>query len=238
MEETNNNPDKPGSKDFLNLFEDLSHNQNRETPIKCNIPNNPNQLSDPQVDESVTQEYFNRQYPEYKNKDNIIPPSKFSFPSKNANNDHENEKEKVLDFIEKLKVDGKYKKYFKNFSMCNWLQGYILVSGCEIQTVEYTFTKLKKYSFQCSPSMCEVKAISQADCLQIITVVDINLKRLKLLVTKEEENKMDYSKADIKSIVHDYYFDIGDVLLVNLEKARLLHDDTLTICLKSIEILN
>ena len=155
-----------------------------------------------------------------------------------------NEKGKYLQNMNSLINDYNNHKHYvsllRNYNLFKWLKSYELLFGNEIHSVELVMNQFKKnYSFQCNVSLCEVKEIDIIDCVQIISVIDANLNKKKLILTKgfKENEKVDFSKKedDIGEIIDDYFLRKGDVILCKIQGKNEMIKDYVKLNIKEIK---
>ena len=220
--------------DFLTLIDKCS-NQLTKGKSQQNNPNPNNDLND------FTQQYFNARYPDIVDRNKVSPPSEFSFPSKSVKmTDKPPEKdsfENILKIIEVFKNNEKYKYKLRNINLFKWLKAYSIISETEIQNIDYALNKLKSHSFQSNSLICEVKDVCVVDCIQVLTVVDINLRSGKLILIKDEAESIKSSNEDLRLIINDYHFNIGDILLCRLKNKEQLEGEYFMMNLREIQIL-
>ncbi|MCQ2816106.1 MAG: hypothetical protein MJ252_02460 [archaeon] len=145
--------------------------------------------------------------------------------------------ERIFKYIEDYRVNQKFKFDISNLTFFNWLKAFSLVTNSEVQNVDYALKRLKDFSFNSRVSVCEVKEICLIDCIQVLTVVDINLKCLKLVVIKDEEENIKYENENLSLIINDYHFREGNMLICKLTDKALIDKDFYKISLREVQVI-
>lgn len=235
-----NNQGNIVDQDFLNLYEQMSNNLTPRNNSEKEY-NNPFQQQNLEQD-NWQQEVFRRNYPNYASKINVIPPPEFSLPSRletqKVNQPDPADFDKIRSSLDIIAEDKKIKSECSDLNLLNWLRSHSIVSGNYVQNVDYILTKLKDYSLKSKSTICEVKKIDVVDCCQILTVVDIFKKAIKLILIKDEQEILKNSNENLKLIINDYFFKKGDILLCNLQNKEIQENQYIILNLKEVQILN
>ena len=226
------------------LFNYLQEFSNTLTKIKNNQETVQNQYNNNMLTD-YNQNLFKERYPDYANQDIFSEPPVLSYPSESGiveiqNKDNEKSLGKILEFIEKHKVNEKYKKILDQLNIFKWMKSYSIFSGNEIQSVDLTLNKLKEFSIDSeqSSTLCEVKDICVVDCIQVLTVIDAKLNYAKLILIKDEKENIKNSNENLNLIINDYFFKVGDILIFNLKNKEKVKNQYFKLNLKEITIMS
>ena len=177
--------------------------QNIYTPIKNNNNNN----------------FFNSNNNDIFKSNNI---NNNFFLSNNINND----KDYIINIIEKNNEHQFYLNLIKNINLFKWLYAYNILSNNEIHNISFVLNKIKNnYSFECNNTIAEVKEIIINDCIQILNIIDINLNKKKLILISEDK------------IIDDNFLNIGDIIIFNINMIYQDDNDFYKINIKQIQKL-
>lgn len=182
--------------------------------------------------ENFTEDFVKEQYPAYF-QDNFITPNEFTLTKKGTDENSKNV-DKINLLIEKNNTLQKTKFQLKNYNLFKWLNAYSQLYNTEVQSIDLAFSNLKKYSFNSNLALCEVKRITIIDCIQIISVIDITLKKKNIILTKYDYTNNN-SNENINNIINDYFLKVGDLFLCKFSGKNEPEKDYIKINIREIQ---
>lgn len=188
----------------------------------------------PRPYENFTEELMKEQYPRYF-QSNFLTPNEFTLTNQ-GKDDNSKAINKINSLIDKYNAKKKEEFQLKSFNLFKWLKAYSLLTNTEVQNIELALSKLKNYTYTSPSTLCEVKSITIIDCIQVISVVDVTLKRKNLILYKNEYKQN--SNENLNSIINDYFLKVGDLFLCRLNGREEPEKDYIKVNIREIEKLN
>lgn len=216
---------------IMKLSEQAKSNVTQEE--KKMISENNTQVK-PKPYENFTEELMKEQYPRYF-QSTFLTPNEFTLTNQ-GKDDNSKWMNRINQFIDKYNARKKEEFQLKSYNLLKWLKAYSLLTNTEVQNIELAFSKLKNYTFTSPTTLCEVKSITIIDCIQIISVVDVTLKKKNLILYKNEYKAN--SNENLNSIINDYFLKVGDLFLCRLNGREEPEKDYIKVNVREIEKLN
>lgn len=140
-------------------------------------------------------------------------------------------KDVILGLIDKYNDNLKYRIQLKNLNFFKWIKCYSIITNSQVRNIDLALGKLKSFSFDSKNTLCEIKEVSIIDCIQILDVIDINLKKKKIILTKNEN----FSSDNVDNIINDYFFKTGDIIFCSFKNKEENEKNFIRMCLKEIQ---
>lgn len=230
---TNENKNSFKNDVLSKMLLEFSERSHLVTPLQVNDKfDNKNSLNEKKAYDNFTEDFVKEQYPTYF-QGNFITPNEFTLTKKASNENLKNDN-KVSLLIEKNNNLQKAKFLLKKYNLFKWLNAYTQLYNTEIQNIDLAFSNLKKYSFNSNLTLCEVKRVTIIDCIQIISVVDITLKKKNIILTKYDYSNTN-SSENINSIINDYFLKVGDLFLCKFSGKNEPEKDYIKVNIREIQ---
>ena len=197
--------------DMINSFNQNNENSKLENDKNENINLDFNLINNKKIQDKINIENILREeYPQYFMKE-FKTPIEFKYSKnplqENANKNNENI---ILDLLNKYQANFNYNELIKKINLVKWLFGYTILTGNQIKNVCLVLNHFKNnFSFNSNSTVCEVKEVIIIDCLQVLTVIDIKIKKKKIILTIYE-NKNNF-------LIDDYFLREGDIILFRMK---------------------
>ena len=147
----------------------------------------------------------------------------------------------IQNFINKKDIDTYYTFLFSKINLIKWLKVYKLLTGKEIQSISYILNHLKRqYTINSKSSLilCEVLEVGIIDCCQILEVIDADLSKKKIILTKKVKRR-DEDFGKIK-LINENFINQGELIMFKKSKVKeetIGGEDYIELDVKDVQII-